>query len=91
MLRIALLALCQVHEEHAVFEFGADVARAGVVRERKGAPETAGDFPQIMRGDVNLGIKPLKSPTLWRAQFSEVIRNIRTSLPAEASVPLCSN
>jgi len=39
--RTGVLALYQMHDEHTVLELGVDVARAGIIREREGTPETA--------------------------------------------------
>src|SRR5881396_1966581 len=41
LLGFGLRDLCQVHCEQAVFELGADLPWAGVIREREAAPETA--------------------------------------------------
>ena len=41
LLKTGVLALCQVHDKHCIFELRTDVAGVGIIREREGAPETA--------------------------------------------------
>jgi hypothetical protein len=39
LLRLGLFGVGQMHAEHAVFELGADLLGAGIIRERETAPE----------------------------------------------------
>src|SRR5439155_1750100 len=49
LLGFGLRDFCQVHCEHAVFEVGADLSWAGIIREREAAPETAvGSFDAVI-------------------------------------------
>src|SRR4029450_1314315 len=49
LLRLGLLGLAQVHGQHAVFELGADLAGAVVIREREVAHKTAvGPFDAVI-------------------------------------------
>src|SRR6266566_9819357 len=41
LLGLGFRDFCQVHCEHAVFELGADLSWARIIREREAAPETA--------------------------------------------------